>query len=212
MRKSIDALVTSTDQLLAATKSLSDQQEKSLAFLTDMDAALQTSVTNTRLSTTAMQTQLKILQKDQQDRLAELAKKPAITAAIGSVLLTGAKAGEFIHARELTPTKAVYEITIENSGTSTLLYGQVHVGVLGAGITLSCDCPSEPTRLPEAVKAEGYGILIYVDRLRPGIHVTNTITAEFAQGTNPFSIQITVDGDNYPLATLGTFIVTPPQK
>ena len=182
-----------------------------MAKLQDMNVALQTSMQETTDMSHALRSQLAIVRDEQQRQLAELAKKPLVTMSIGSVLTTNTTAGIAVPSREMTSTRAVYELTITNAGTATLLYYQMRVVVDGAGVTLKCDCPSQPIPATGEISTTQNGLLISADRLRQGIHVTMKITAEFPKETPPFRMQIAIDGDNYPLTVLGTFLVIPPK-
>jgi cell division protein FtsB len=213
---------------LAALKSLENDvavQAKTLAVLTRTEDSLLSSMkqTNKELRSSlaiskeasgAMRSQLVILEAEQRARLAQAAKKPLIRAKIGDFIV-GGPPDTPIKIRRLTLTSAVFDLTVTNTGTSSLLHGELTVNIEGPDVSLSCarDCVPVPIPQPQEVSARWHSFDILLGRrIGPDTSVLMTMTLSFPKGHLPFLVFFSVDADNYPMTRLGSIRVGPPRE
>jgi hypothetical protein len=157
----------------------------------------------------SLQSQLAILTEQQKDRAAELARKPEIHAILGDTDINQ-NSGD-LTTKELTATQAIFEIVLRNIGEASLLGGQVRIGVDSPNITLTVP-NSIPIPLPSTMSNAGNGILLPLQRLGGhGTWVLVKITADYPEGTLPFRVSLTIDGDNLSITPLGNLLVRPPR-
>lgn len=210
MENSTGATADTLRTLQTEQKESLDTQKTSLQTIQQMNSAVQGSLKTNTAMNGALRSQLAILKDEQQKRLAEEAKKPRIVARIGTIALLGAITP--VPAKDLTATSVVYEITLWNEGTAMLLYGQLHITAVGPGVKIKSDRPSQQPWLSGDVTDKATSIVISFERLRVGVHVSITVTAEFPKGTAPFPIELGLEGDNYPMTVIGDITTTPPKE
>jgi len=155
----------------------------------------------------ALQSQLRILAQEQKQRLAELAKKPEIHATVNGVQLD--IPNQAVSAKEITSTKAVYEIVLTNTGSLSLVGGLLRIGSDNPKVIVTVP-DSIPLPTPTEWSNNGQVVLLPLSRLGKGVWTLVTVTAAYPEGTPLFHLDIVLDGDNLALTPLAVLTVTPP--
>lgn len=197
----LQQLNTSTSATATALRSLVDQQGKSA------DTQAQTLSTISSMNS-AMQNQLAILKKEQEQRLAELAKQPQIELLVGGINM-GTLLHEPVPLLESTSTQTTWEITLKNTGAATARGITFKVGTPATGVTLSTDAPSMPLHIPAGTHEQV--ILVPMARILAGEFTILNLTARYPRGTKVFTVEFAIDGDNVPAESLGQVVAHPPQ-
>jgi hypothetical protein len=177
-----------------------------------MNDKLQGSLTTTGTMASAARKQLKILEREQADRTAQLAKKPKLQLYIESIpVITGPF--NALHApsypvREQTDTSITFDSSLRNEGNASASRAQLRVVVNATDVSFQPNVrftrPSEPPNNPYET------FLIPVDVIRPNVDVPMTLTFMFSKGRSPFQVIFNVDADEIETATaLGTLTITP---
>lgn len=193
-------------------RQLASSQEKSLASLVKMNEALQTSVNATRSMNEAMKRQLAILEIEQKQRLAELARVPKIEATLGGVPIK-AGAGVAVPGRELTATDATLEMVLVNTGSATLKGGVLKVLVDAAAVELlSTNANWQKISLPEQIAKAASLIEVRIDKLSPAARTVILVHAKYPADTGPFLLTFGLEAENLARTELGSVIITPPRK
>lgn len=191
-------------------RELTDEQGKSLDSLTKMNGRLQDSVKKTSDMAVAMQKQLQILQDEQAERQAELARKPKLELYIENVPLNSF--GVTFKAREATETKLTFDIVLTNSGDATATRGLLRVIAFARGVTMDCSSPWQKVYESEEDSPQ-HTILIPFDYIRPGARIPMSITFTYSAGQVPFSVNFSVDADEIPTGTaLGGMTARPLER
>ena len=94
--------------------------------------------------------------------MAELAKKPKLQVVVDKIPL-GTNFRQSLPTRELTSTKAVFEVLVKNNGDASTKAFHFKVGTDIAGVRLSADVPFSDLNLPSDISAKA--ITIPVDNI-----------------------------------------------
>jgi hypothetical protein len=194
----------------AKLKTLADEQTKSLGSLEQMNAKLQSSLKQTADMVAAAQEQLKILKEEQANRQAQLAKKPRLELHIGNSQLVATQPGP-LDSRELTSTRASYDLHLINLGDATATKGVFRITVEGKNVSLDSRgfqrVQGEPADSPEHI------FLIGFDYVRSRVTTPIPITFVYPKGQQTFTVIFSVDADEIPAGTyLGSMAITPPTE
>jgi hypothetical protein len=157
-----------------------------ISRLTEVQTELTTAQKNTL---NALHDQLEILRQQQKQRLAELTKQPVI--------------GMRSHIGEITPTRARYQITVENSSEVAARDFVVYFEAGRQDVSLA---------IPESGNNSPSRTSVYIPLLGPGLKHTVRLNAQYAAGAAPFHILISTSGENISTKTLGDLFVKPPVR
>jgi hypothetical protein len=189
---------------------LTEQQRKSLEALGHMNNELQGSLRKTSEMAEATGKQLKILQDEQANRLAEQEKKPKLALFVGDTPLNSTASVPLI-PKEQTPTKTVFNLRLQNDGDAAATQGLLRIIVFGKDVSLDCSSQFQHMYEPDSNSPQ-HVILVPFERLRPHGIILMSLTANYPAGQATFPIYINVDANEIPVATtLGAFNVTPPK-
>jgi hypothetical protein len=201
---------TASQDQATKLKNLSDEQTKSLDSLREMNDKLQSSVKQTTDMAVAMQEQLKILKEEQANRLAQLAKKPRLEINVGSTPLRSAQVTAF-NARELTDSKAVYDVSLINLGDATATKGTLRIVILAKDVSLESSALGTQ-RVYEEPNSDTHTFLIPFDYIRPNVRIPMSIVFNYQKRQQPFVVMFNVDADEISAGTfLGALPILPPQ-
>jgi hypothetical protein len=153
----------------------------------------------------ALSNQLKILNDEQTRQLEEQSKRPELKLYTGAGLSLK-KAGVSVSALEFTPTKAIYELVLRNTGRAPAINIQLRI-ITDNQVTIATDVASEEVRAPAVVASAGRARLVTVDRLGVNTWVTIKLTLEYTAGKE-FSVEFNADADRFPRTRLGGFKVS----
>jgi hypothetical protein len=202
------------NDVAAQARVLNDLTRTDKNLLSSMDQAnkeFQSSLAISKEASAAMQSQLAILEAEQKARLAEAAKKPQILASIGDFTI-GGRPRTPIKARRITPTEAILDLTVTNTGTASLANGELTVAIEAPDVSLSCSggCVAIPIPQPadDSSRRRSFDLPLG-RRIGPDISILITMTLQFPKGHLPFAVFFSVDGDNYRMTRLGSIIVGP---
>jgi hypothetical protein len=198
---------TTTEAMTAARdslKSLAEQQSKSLERLNEMDEALHASLTQTGRMASATGQQLAILKQEQEERAAQLKKKPKLSM--------GLSGNERMQPRTQNETSATYDLYITNNGdakaTNTLIRLQIHEK--NASLSTSVVPYDRLSIEPEDAPMHTY--FLHPGDIRPHAKVALPLTFSFPKGQPSFGVIFTVDTDEIAVGTpLGLLIIPPPK-
>jgi hypothetical protein len=212
MEQSAAATASAMTAASSSLQSLADAQAKSLDRLNQMSDTLRDSLKTSSGMASATHKQLNILEQEQADRAAQLARKPKLQFHIGSVPLNP---GPFnvIHppsfpVREQTDTSVIFDSGITNAGNAPATRVQLRVVVFATDVSLSSDAnlirPNEPADTPVRTS------VINIDLIRPHVNMPMTLSFSFPKGRTPFQVLFNVDADEIETGTpLGELIITP---
>jgi hypothetical protein len=208
---------TSTSLTAAAAKEqatqlsqLTVQQKQSLDALVLMNNELQGSLHKTSEMAGATRQQLKILQDEEARRVAAQAKKPKLVLFVGQTPLNSTSSAP-LFPKEQTPTKTIFNLTLQNDGDAPATQGLLRIIVVGKDVSLECSAPFERIYEPDSNSPQ-HVILVSFARLRPHGNILMSLTANYPAGQMPFPIYINVDAEEIPVATmLGGLNVAPPK-
>jgi len=174
---------------ITALNSLNQSTSRTASNISRLTEA-QTELTTAQKNTlNALQDQLEILRQQQKQRLAELTKQPDI--------------GMRWHIREITPTSAKYQITVENSSEVAARDFVVYFEAGAQGVTLVI--PDSGSNSPSRTS-------VYIPLLGAGLKQTVSLNAQYPAGAAPFRIRIFTSGENISAKTLGDLFVKPPVR
>jgi hypothetical protein len=193
-------------------QNLADAQAKSLDRLSQMNDTLRDSLTRTGTMATASRKQLSILEKEQADRTAQLAKKPKLQLFIASVpVVTGpfnALHPPAYPVRDQTDTSVTFDSGILNQGTASATRVQVRVVVLATDVSFSAT--GNLSRASEPPDNPFKTWLINIDLIRQNVNLPMTLIFSFPKAHAPFEVVINVDADEIETGTpLANFTITP---
>lgn len=212
----MDSSTAATASAMAAVskslQSLADAQAKSLDRLNQMSDTLRESLKTNSAMAGATHKQLDILQQEQADHAAQLAKKPKLQLYIGSVpVITGtfnALRPPAYPIREQTDTSMTFDSSILNQGKASATRVQVRVVINAKDVSFSV--PGNVTRANEPPDNPFQTWLINIDLIRPNVNIPMTLTFSFPKGHAPFEVAVNVDADELETGTpLGNFTLVP---
>jgi len=189
----------------AASKSLTTlakDQDKSLHRLEQMDQTLQASLKQTNTMASALQTQLEILQKEQADRLALLARKPKLVLYWGDDLSVDRPNYDFTPIAE-TDTSATFHFTFRNQGKAEASRVELGISIRARDVSLQISPPLKTPRGPYAEPT------LEFDFLRPNAPAAIIMTFTFPKGHEPFYVFFFADADEVEWTPLGQITVHP---
>jgi len=148
---------------------------------------------------------LKILQRQEADRLARLAKKPELVLFVGHVPL--ARAHETLKPTHETDTSATFDLVLRNAGESTAdkvtwrALVPPDVGIMSSPPPIPAnDLPDRPV----------HAFLYFQDLLPPKGYSEITVTFLFPKGHPPFSVTFNASSPEFTGETpLGILSITP---
>lgn len=173
-------------------KSIADEQEKALRSVIHMNDLLQS--------------QLAILDAEQRRRLAEVSRKPQLQLDVGGVSLAGS-VGRPVPHRELTASRAVYELKLLNKGNSSLQTAVLRVWVNSPNVTLTSDISYQEVQ--RFTGEPGRTIMIRINELPVGSSALFILTCEYPTGTAEFRLSFNANALNLLRVELGSITVTP---
>jgi hypothetical protein len=193
-------------------KTLADEQAQSLDSLQKMNDQLQTSLQTTIKMEVAMQKQLRILQDEQARRLAEQAKKPKLEVFVGQSPLVSIVPNLPLVPTEFTISKAVWDISLRNSGSAPATRGLLRIIAFDKDVTLDCSFPHQQIHEGKPNESQ-HAMLVPFEVLRPNGNILMSVIANYPAGQPQFVLLFNVDADEIPVATpLGVITVTPPKR
>jgi hypothetical protein len=179
--------------------------ERQVAVLGHMDTS--TAVTSDSLQklVTAQAASLKILQTEEADRLAQLAKRPELILYVGHVPL--AKARGPLKPTQETDTSATFDIVLKNAGEATAdkviwrALAPLDVNIFSNPMpTPGNDLPDRPVR----------AFLYFQDLIAPKGYTEVSITFVFPKGHPPFRVTFNASSPQIIGETpLGVLPITP---
>lgn len=187
-------------------KSLAADQQRSLERLNEMNENLQGSLRTTRTMASSTGKQLAILQAEQAERLAQLARKPKIVLYIGNVRLDTPL--QPIQPAEQTDTSITYDLLLTNEGNLT-----------AHKLTLRLQCPLKSinpsiSSLPmaEVFLPPSDPTRVFVTTTQADVRPKQTfpfrLTLSHPKDHAPYQVSFTVDADEIDTATyVGSILV-----
>ena len=205
------ATATAMSAVSKSLQSLADAQAESVQRLKETNDKLQASLTTTGSMASATRKQLSILQQEQAERAAQLAKKPKLQLYIGpSPLMPGPNFPNPLTypARDHTDTSITFDSTLRNEGSAPASRLVLRVTLLATDVSFSSNAAS--ARATEPPDNPFHTSFITVDVLRPHAKVPITMTFSFPKGRAPFQVLFTADADEIETGTpLGSLTITP---
>jgi hypothetical protein len=206
------AALTHMDTSTAATadslQKLVADQSKSLARLSDMNTNLQESLKTTDTMAVTTKRQLGILQQDQKDRLAQLAKKPKLvlyTVEGDTLLLTATSP---ILPRQRTETSLTYDFLLKNDGDEDATRVVFRTAIFAADVSLQTSPPSQHTTEP--LGWVYHTSTMPIDLIRPNNVLPISLTFTYPKGHPPFRVKLNIDADKLGTGNLlGNLIANP---
>jgi len=210
MDKSAAATATAMTAVSGSLQSLAKDQAESLDRLTQMNTTLDDSLKTSGKMVGAASKQLDILQQEQAERAAQLAKKPQLQLAIGNLFVPAvfnAVHPPSFQIREQTDTTMTFDARIQNAGNTAATRVQFRVVLLASDVSFSAINAIQTLEPPES-PSKTY--LINFDIIRPSVNIPMTMTFTFPKGHAPFQVIFNVDADEIQTATpLGMVLLTP---
>ncbi len=210
MDKSTAATASAMMTVSESLQRLAKDQAESLNRLTQMNTTLTDSLRTGGKMVGAASKQLNILQQEQAERAAQLAKKPQLELALGNSLLPlvfNAVHPPSFPAREHTDTSSTFDARILNAGNAAATKMQFRVILLATDVTFSA---LNAMQTPEPPDSPSRTYLMNIDILRPGVNLPMTMTFTFPKGRAPFQVMFNADADEIQTATpLGTVLINP---
>ncbi len=203
MEQSAAATASAMTAASSSLQSLADAQAKSLDRLNQMSDTLRDSLKTSSGMASATHKQLNILEQEQADRAAQLARKPKLQLHIGSVPLS---IGPFnvLHPptypiREQTDTSVIFDSSIMNAGTAPATRVQLRAVVFATDVSFSSNAnlirPNEPADNPFQTS------IINIELIRPHVNMPMTLSFSFPKGRAPFQVLFNVDADEIEAGT-----------
>jgi hypothetical protein len=210
MDTSAAATATAMTTVSSTLKSLETDQAESLDRLTQMNTTLNDSLKTSGKMVGAASKQLDILQQEQAERAAQLAKKPQLQLAIGNLFVPAvfnAVHPPSFQVREQTDTTMTFDASILNAGNAAATRVQFRVVLLASDVSFS---PLNAIQTPEPPESPSKTYIINIDIIRPSIKIPMTMTFTFPKGHAPFQVVFNVDADEIQTATpLGMVLLAP---
>jgi len=212
LNKSAAATTAAISSVHDSLESLSKAQTESLARLNQMSETLRDSFKTSSTAARAMREQLNILQQEQAERTAQLAKKPKLQLSIGQVPVI---IGPFntlrlpnYPVREQTDTSITFDLRLFNAGTAPATRLTFRITVWSSDVSVQS---SEPlTQLNEPPGSPTKTTIIPIETVRPRVNIPMTLTLTFPKGHDPFDVDFTADANEIETGTpLGAVKVTP---
>jgi len=214
MDQSTVATASAMTAASSSLQSLASAQAKSLDRLNQMNDTLRGSLKTSSSMASATDKQLNILEQEQSDRAALLARRPKVQLYIGSVPLSN---GPFnvLHlptfpVREQTDTLITFDSNLVNAGNASATRAQLRVVVFATDVSFSSNAnfirPNEPADNPVRTS------VVNIDLIRPHVNMPMTLSFSFPKGRAPFQVLFNVDADEIETATpLGSLTIHAPQ-
>jgi hypothetical protein len=155
-----------------------------------------------------MRNQLSILKKEQQQRLAELAKKPDLQLFAGGGRL-GGLIQEPVTAKAASSRGAVFELILKNSGDLTAHEVNFKIFTSEPDVVLNTNPVSYPVPVPQGTRE--HAVIVPLSRMPPGTSTLITLTLSYPLGTKEFPIYFGLDGENVPNTSAGTILFRVPK-
>lgn len=217
--KQAAALTILNDRIAAQGKILTDQaralqaltktEKDLLSSMETADSEFRSSLAVTRETNRTMRAQLAIVHAEQQARIKEESRVPRVVARIGGSPFPGIPGVPF-KVRHKTPTATTFDLALTNAGKASLRYGTLTMDIEAPDVTATCSCKTGiiPIPMPPEVSAKwrSYEIPLF-RRMAVGVSVLITLTVHYPAKRAPFDVTFQVDGDNYPVTTLGAIII-----
>lgn len=202
LKTSVDSLNTSTNRTANNIEILSKAQTEALK-------TQENSLGTMSKINTAMQGQLDILREDQKQRLAELAKKPALR------LLSNGTALDLPFPHNVFPkymdaTSGTFEFVLNNAGDATARSFSVYFGTPDKEVTLSAENSFGRLLVPSDVNNLVNGIQIGVPVLSANGLLAIVLKLQYPAGKKSFNLQAWANGENVPNMSLGSVNVVVP--
>jgi hypothetical protein len=207
MDQSAAATASAMKLATASLQTLADDQGKSLARLNDMNNSLQASLSRTGTMASTTRKQLEVLQKEQADRQAQLAKKPKLALYIGAVPANTALTVN-LPVREQTDTTITLDLNLTNEGDATANQVALRAVVAAKDVALQASLYTE--RTVEPADSTQHTFIIQVAPLHARVTVPMTATFTFPKGQPKFKVTFSIDANEIETGTpLGTIELAP---
>jgi hypothetical protein len=197
----LSELKTSVGTLNESTRKTADNIEK-------LSKAQGDALDTQKKTLSAMKQQLEVLQEDQKQRAAELARRPILELRSGKVRLTSFGTVP-IFPKEISQTDAKYEFLLQNIGDLSAKNFNVYMSTDNKDVNISTENGSQSVPIPSDTPGVDHGVSFNVPFLSVnGIFVVR-LNLNFPAGTKPFNIHAWANGDNLANQNLGDFFVRP---
>jgi hypothetical protein len=208
MDKSSAATASAMKGASESLRSLADAQAASLDRLKEMNNKLQESLSQTSGMASSSRKQLEINQKEQADRLAQLAKKPRLALYIGTLLVPlNSSSKVTFPIREQTDTLIRFDFYLRNEGDAPAANTLLRAFVLRKNVGFASTIKSEALPVEEG---EQQTFLMSLPALHPNATLPIVITFTFPKGDQPFNVFFNADADGIETGTpLGGITITP---
>jgi len=187
--------------------------DKQTTALTHMDSSTATTASAMQTAASLLQTlssdqavSLQILQKQEAERSAQLAKKPKIVLYIGGV--PAKKSAAPAPYRERTDTSSTDDLLLKNEGNAPATNVLIRIVVSAKDVDLKTNPPhGQPVEPPDI---SYHTITIPVGLLRPNTSFPMNLTFTYPKNHAPFTVVVNVDANEVDTATqLGQININP---
>jgi hypothetical protein len=187
--------------------SLAEQQVVLLNDFNKMNEALENSLARAREMASLSKEQLRIIQSDQQKRLALEARKPKIALYVESMPINTVFDLKF-KPRAETDTTTGLDLMLTNEGDGIASRPMLRALVQGKDVQMA-GIPGL-TKAPEPEDSPSHVYTVNLDNMRPQIKFLFIATFSYPKGQKPFQVFFTIDADEVSTGTpLGGVILRP---